>query len=268
MANFVVTPTARWLSDSIRTCRSRFLVSSPYVGSFLPSLTKRLPPAVERILLTRADLRDFAAGASDIDALCDLARQGTIVRSISGLHAKAYVVDDTRALVTSANATNGGMRRNWECGISITDTPSIRELVSLLSSGFRSPQEPDVWSLDELESLREPVGILSKQLRQLRQVWNGKDVPIGGIKLRRREKQRFLTGFIGWTRLVLEAVLSQSQDSFSLDEVFATCTPLFVARFPHNRHPRAKVRQQLQRLRALGLVEFLGAARYRRTIDI
>ncbi|MBI4581790.1 MAG: restriction endonuclease, partial [Planctomycetes bacterium] len=48
---------------------------------------------------------------------------------------------------------------------------------------------------------------------------------------------------------------------------FAACTPLIAVRFPDNRHPRAKVRQQLQRLRALGVVEFLGAARYRRTFQ-
>ena len=266
MSEFVITPTGRWLEESIHDCKDRFLVSSPYVGSFLPRLTARMRPTVQMRLLTRADLRDFAAGASDIDALCKLARQGAFVQSILGLHAKAYIVDDKRALVTSANATNGGMRRNWECGVAIEDPARIQELAELLASGFRSPQPPEIWTLAELESLREPVAVLQRQLGPFRPIRDVEDARITAIKLGRRAKKDLLTGFSGWLRLTLEAVLSQPEETFSLDEVFATCVPLIAARFPGNRHPRPKVRQQLQRLRALGLVEFLGAARYRRTL--
>ncbi len=242
-------------------------MSSPYVGSFLPALTARMRPTVQKRLLTRADLRDFAVGASDIDAVCELARQGTLIESILALHAKTYIVDDKWALVTSANATNGGMRRNWECGVTIEEPARIQELADLLTCGFRSPQPPEVWTLAELESLREPVGVLQKQFVPLRHVPDVDDARVTAIKLGRRAKQHFLTGFSGWLRLTLEAVLAQPEDAFSLDAVFATCVPLIAARFPDNRHPRPKVRQQLQRLRALGLVEFLGAARYRRTFQ-
>lgn len=267
MPEFVVTPTARWLERSVRGCNERFLVSSPYVGSYLPTLTARLRPTVEKRLLTRADLRDFAAGASDIDALCDLARQGALVESILGLHAKAYVVDHTWALVTSANATNGGIRRNWECGVVIEEPARVQELAELLAHGFRSPQPPEVWTLSELESLREPVGVLQKHYAPLKHVADVEDARVGAIKLGRRARQHFLAGFSGWLRLTLEAVTGQPEDVFSLDAVYATCVPLIAARFPGNRHPRPKVRQQLQRLRALGLVEFLGGARYRRTFE-
>ena len=267
MSEFVITPTARWFEKTVRGCRDRFLVSSPYVGSFLPVLTARMRPSVHKRLLTRADLRDFAVGASDIDALCELARQGTDVQSVPGLHAKAYIVDDKRALVTSANATNGGMHRNWECGVAIEDPTQIDELVQLLASGFHAPQPPETWTLAELESLREPVGVLQKQLAPLRHIPDVESVWIAAIKLSRRAKHELLTGFSGWLRLTLEAVLSQPEEVFSLNEVFATCVPLITRRFPGNRHPRPKVRQQLQRLRDLGLVEFLGTARYRRTLE-
>jgi chromosome condensin MukBEF MukE localization factor len=36
--------------------------------------------------------------------------------------------------------------------------------------------------------------------------------------------------------------------------------------YPNNRFPRQKLRQQLQRLRDLGMIEFLGEGRYRRTV--
>jgi hypothetical protein len=65
MSSFVVTPTAEWLARKLRRCRDRFIVCSPYVGSFLPKLTHGLRATVTKHLLTRADLRDFAVGASD-----------------------------------------------------------------------------------------------------------------------------------------------------------------------------------------------------------
>lgn len=54
-------------------------------------------------------------------------------------------------------------------------------------------------------------------------------------------------------------------DTFSMNEVFKVCAPLALKYFPENRHVREKLRQQMQRLRDLGLVLFLGNGRYERT---
>lgn len=70
----------------------------------------------------------------------------------------------------------------------------------------------------------------------------------------------------GWTGLVLEGVFEQKGNVSSLDELFITCNPLAAVRYPENRHVREKLRQQLQRLRDLGLVELLGGGTYRRLI--
>lgn len=268
MIDFVVTLTAKWIEHRIRGCKNRFLVSSPFVGQFLPLLAARMRPSVEKRLLTRADLRDFAVGASDIDAVCEFARQGAQVHSVLGLHAKTYIVDDEWALVTSANATNGGMYRNWECGIAVNDLNQIDQLVKLVLSGFSSKQSPESWTLAELESLREPIRILKKQIAPLTRLAAVEDARVVAIKLGRRSKQELLSTFSGWLRLTLEAVLTQPDESFTLHEVYATCLPLIADRFPENRFPRQKVRQQLQRLRALGMLDFLGAATYRRTLDV
>jgi len=49
-----------------------------------------------------------------------------------------------------------------------------------------------------------------------------------------------------------------------MDDVLVACAPLAVERYPDNRHVREKLRQQMQRLRDLGLVLFLGRGRYER----
>jgi type II restriction enzyme len=61
--------------------------------------------------------------------------------------------------------------------------------------------------------------------------------------------------------LILE---SFGKPEFGLDEVYAHEAKL-RARHVLNRHVRPKIRQQLQVLRDLGLLEFLGRGRYRLT---
>jgi type II restriction enzyme len=68
----------------------------------------------------------------------------------------------------------------------------------------------------------------------------------------------------GWTLEVLNAVRSLNRAEFSLSEVYALDDEL-AALHPANRHVREKIRQQLQVLRDLGWLEFLGGARYRLT---
>lgn len=68
----------------------------------------------------------------------------------------------------------------------------------------------------------------------------------------------------GWTLDVLRAVESLKKEEFSLDDAYSTEAHLSRLH-PANRHLRPKIRQQLQVLRDLGLLEFLGPGRYRLT---
>lgn len=65
----------------------------------------------------------------------------------------------------------------------------------------------------------------------------------------------------GWTLDVLNAVRSMGRPEFSLADVYALQAKL-AELHPNNRHIRDKIRQQLQVLRDLGLVMFLGHGRY------
>jgi len=264
---FITTPTRDWLEAKLQYCHSRFLIASPYVGTFLTTLAKRVRPGVPTTLLTRTDLRDFALGSSDIDALCDFAKLGATVLSLAGLHAKVYVLDDKAALVTSANATHSGMTRNWECGVSIENRTEVEDVAELLLHGFGARQVPQSWDADEIGRLREPVRILRKQLPPVKKLPTLEASQLPPIRLARESRTHLLEGFSGWTRLVLQAVLAQKETFFKLDQLAHTCSPLVSEQFPRNRFVRPQLRKQLQRLRDLGLVEFLGGGNYRRTVS-
>jgi type II restriction enzyme len=65
----------------------------------------------------------------------------------------------------------------------------------------------------------------------------------------------------GWTLDVLKVVRSLGKAEFSLADVYR-CSDELRRLHPQNLHVREKVRQQLQRLRDIGLVTFLGSGRY------
>jgi type II restriction enzyme len=66
----------------------------------------------------------------------------------------------------------------------------------------------------------------------------------------------------GWTLDVLNVVRSLGKAEFSLGEVYAFESKL-ARMHPNNRHVQPKIRQQLQVLRDLGLLQFLGGGDYR-----
>lgn len=67
----------------------------------------------------------------------------------------------------------------------------------------------------------------------------------------------------GWVFDVLNCVNSLSKDAFALSDVYAFVDMLSV-KHPRNNNVEAKIRQQLQVLRDLGFIEFLGRGHYRR----
>lgn len=66
----------------------------------------------------------------------------------------------------------------------------------------------------------------------------------------------------GWTLDVLNVVRSLGKPEFDLAEVYESEEKL-AKLHPANRHVQPKIRQQLQMLRDLGLLEFLGHGEYR-----
>lgn len=76
-----------------------------------------------------------------------------------------------------------------------------------------------------------------------------------------RPLQKLRPEMRGWTLDVLNLVRSLHKQTFSLVDAY-TLEPHLAHLHPSNRHIRPKIRQQLQVLRDLGLLNFLGAGNY------
>ena len=114
--------------------RESAIIAAPYitrqpVERFAEKLRSRRQ-SVRVDLLTNLHPDSLVDGSLDIGALVWLCEQipGTTVRHLRYLHAKAYVADEHMAIVTSANLTNGGLRRNRELGVAITDPDGVRDI--------------------------------------------------------------------------------------------------------------------------------------------
>lgn len=77
-----------------------------------------------------------------------------------------------------------------------------------------------------------------------------------------RGLSRIETSRRGWVVDTLRALRSLNELEFDLSEAYRFENTLSVLH-PHNRRVRAKIRQQLQALRDLGYLTFLGGGRYR-----
>ena len=88
-------------------------------------------------VITRFNLSDFAEGVSDIGALRYLLDHGASVRGIRNLHAKLYLFGRARAIITSANLTASGLRRNREFGLVTEDGATIGKCLAYFDELWR-----------------------------------------------------------------------------------------------------------------------------------
>ena len=115
---------SQWESEfdkALRIDHSALRIVCPFVKLGALSRVLSIQPKSVQVI-TRFSLRDFSNGVSDVSALRHLLQVRGRVRGIRKLHAKLYLFGSSRAIVTSANLTDSGLRLNPEFGI-ITDDP-------------------------------------------------------------------------------------------------------------------------------------------------
>ena len=120
------------LARLVASVKTELLVSSPYVtqeGVNLVAANLSLRTRNEARLRFLTDLSplNICQGATDPRALQSLTETVSHVQitHLPRLHAKVYVADSDRAIVTSGNLTNGGLLLNYEYGLEIADHTTV-----------------------------------------------------------------------------------------------------------------------------------------------
>lgn len=117
------------------SANSRLTLCAPYIsegGAAVVRDARRRCSSTGCQVLVLTDLSPLAicAGATDPNAVSSIDRAIPNVRTVHlpRLHAKVYTADGDRAIVTSGNLTEGGLRFNYECGIVIDDAMVARRI--------------------------------------------------------------------------------------------------------------------------------------------
>ena len=129
----IKSPWQATFDEFVDGIRESALIAAPYITwQPIERLADRLrsPNSVRLDVLTSLDAPSMCSGAVDAAALAWLCERipNANVRHLANLHAKAYVADADVAIVGSANLTTGGLRRNYELGVYITEPQAVSDI--------------------------------------------------------------------------------------------------------------------------------------------
>ncbi len=124
-------------AEVVSSAQHRLVLCAPYVSQDGANAVARARANKKEIgkqslLLTDLSPRAVCAGATDPSAVASVstALSGSKVVHLPRLHAKVYVADGRRAVVTSGNLTSGGLGRNYEYGVLISNDALVTNIES------------------------------------------------------------------------------------------------------------------------------------------
>ncbi len=122
MLSTIKSPSYKSFFNLVKESESNIYLCSPFIKKDIADkILENRKDGIEMVIITSANISNFLCGSLDISAIKKLIKNGFTVRNYQNLHAKIYIFDRKKALVTSANLTNNGLYNNYEYGILIDD---------------------------------------------------------------------------------------------------------------------------------------------------
>jgi phosphatidylserine/phosphatidylglycerophosphate/cardiolipin synthase-like enzyme len=260
MIDILNTPIYGRFLDLCSEAEESIKLCAPFVKEdVVKTILEAKSPDSSLDLITNVNARSFQQGSSDVKALDRILNCGGNVYNNTNLHAKFYVFDDSKCIITSANLTASGLKRNYEYGV-ITDDA---RLVSTAASDYLSLSRSEGVGCFESEQLAE----MEKTLERMpaRRDLEMPDACGGELILREGVKEIYdgFTASETWKRDVFFEMDRMQKFDFDSKDVEAMAFRL-VKLHPDNNNREAKVRQILQQFRDMGLVRFVSPGKYRR----
>ena len=266
MLKIIKSPWENTFVGLLEKARINVYLASPFIKEQTAQLiVENSGSEMDLRYINSFKLSNFHRGASDLEALRILGVHKFKQKSVHNLHAKFFIFDDS-AIITSGNLTPGGLRNNLEYGL-LVEGNTVREIKSDYLRIFDNPEYPEITrdvikkAEDILRSIPEEkqkkIKVDEKALFE--EILNDENIEEkfdGGI-------ESIITNLTPWKKDVFECLLKLDSDVFSLEEVYFFEKEL-KRLHPNNQNIRPKIRQQLQSLRDIGLVEFIKPGLYKK----
>lgn len=248
-------PVFNTFFEMVESTKESLFLCSPFIKNEITEhLIKKNPKNVKVDILTSFKLANFYRRSSDLEALRNFVQNNMTVKNLTSLHAKVYIFDKQKTIITSANLTNNGLRNNYEYGILINDPIQTQKVFEEFSTVFNSEDVSIVTKniLDETDAILEKI----PRYKPVKFDVADDDLFDAGT-------QYIEPSLAGWTLDIFRVLKEVSSETFSLNDVYKFRSHIQNLH-PQNHHIDDKIRQQLQVLRDRGLVEFLGKGNYRK----
>ena len=256
----IKSPWENVLLDLVEQTEESLRITSPYIKS----------KPVEKIISSKGDdvsiecitsfkLMNYYRKSSDLKALNTILDNNGIVRNHQPLHSKIYVFDETQAIVTSGNLTYGGLNTNYEYGVLIRDNDNVSNVIHDFYDIFNGSMTGEITSenIENAEKIIQATprekGVKFKPLQYEEDESDILDVGLSPI----------VENLTGWKLEIFNCLESIENRTFGLNEAYEF-EDVLSGKHPDNRNIKDKIRQQLQYLRDLGLIEFKERGVYRK----
>lgn len=256
------TPWKNELMELVCQSKKSIKITSPFVKeNVCNELLSFKNKNTKLELITSFKLMNIYSGSLDLSGLENIIINKGIVKNFPKLHSKIYLFDDEKVIITSSNLTNGGLLNNYEYGIYTSNAQVVSQAVSDFSSLFFNENIGKI-KLTDINAVRK---ILAK-------IPPSESIKLPNFKLESPEekydimeiREDILTSSLkGWKLEVFKCAQSIPNQLFTLKDINQYESHLRKI-FPSNKHITDKIRQQLQYLRDLGLIEFLGNGQYKK----
>lgn len=214
-------------------------------------------PDVRIRMITNVKLMSFYKKVLDINGLLKIISSNGILYNYPILHAKMYIFDDNKLIISSANLTEAGLKKNKEYGI-ITDE---RDLIKIANDDFDNICNDEITGKvkkEHLDEIQKIIDSLPKETKIELPKYEIENDEIFSYSVIQSS-----SNLSGWKKDIYDIIVKFTDDHFALRD-FDIYLSALRNMHPYNKHVEAKVRQILQQLRDLGLITFEGNGKYMR----
>jgi len=258
----IKNPWDKQLFELVRNSQTSIKILCPFIKfDVTEKMLKEKQKGVKLHLISSFKTEYFHRGASDLTAMALILKNKGSIKNYQRLHAKNFIFDKKYAVVTSANLTLGGVKNNYEYGVLIDEKNTIKSIINDFND-FYYRKNLGTITLGKVNKIKEIIDKIPSERKsaypklpkELTESYI--DIYTGGVK-------SILESLTKWKKDVFECLLEIKNDTFKLKEVYAF-KEHFKKKYPTNTEIEAKIRQQLQFLRDVGLVEFVKPGIYRK----
>ncbi len=256
------TPWKNNLMELVSQSKKSIKITSPFVKeNICNELLSFKNEGTKLELITSFKLMNIYSGSLDLSGLENIINCNGIVKNFPKLHSKIYLFDDEKVIITSGNLTNGGLLNNFEYGIYTENAEIVLNVVNDFSS-ISSNENIGRIKLTNIYDVRKILAKIPK-IESIKLPNFEIEFPDEKYDIMEIEEGVLTSSLKGWKLEVFKCIQSIPNQIFSLKEINKFETHLKNI-FPSNQHITDKIRQQLQYLRDLGLIEFLGNGQYKK----